>query len=40
VAGSCEHSYEFSGSLKEGKFLDQLKDYQLLKKDLVLSLWT
>jgi hypothetical protein len=30
VAGFCEHS-----SIKSGTFLDQLSDYQHLKKDLV-----
>jgi hypothetical protein len=33
VAGSCEHSYEPTGSIKRGKFLGQLRDYELLKKD-------
>jgi hypothetical protein len=32
VKGSCEHSYESSGSLKCGEFVDQLRDYQLLNK--------
>jgi len=31
--GSCEHGNEPSGSIKSGEFLDQLNDYQLLKKD-------
>jgi hypothetical protein len=32
VAGSCEHGNEPSGSKKGGE-LDQLSDFQLLKKD-------
>jgi len=32
VAGFCEHGNEPSGSIKSGKFLDQLSDCQLLKK--------
>jgi hypothetical protein len=31
--GSCEHSNEISGSIKSGEFLDQLSDYDPLKKD-------
>jgi hypothetical protein len=27
VAGSCEHGNEPSGSIKGGKFLDELRDY-------------
>jgi hypothetical protein len=38
VAGSCEHGNEPSGSIKGGKFLDWLSDYQLLKKDCSLEL--
>jgi hypothetical protein len=30
-----EHNYEKSGSVKGGKFLDQLCDYQIVKKDCV-----
>jgi hypothetical protein len=33
VAGSCEHINETSASIIGRDFLDQLKDYQLLKKD-------
>jgi len=33
VAYSCEHGNEPSSSVKGGEFLDQLSDYQLLKKD-------
>jgi hypothetical protein len=33
VAGSCEYGNELSGSIRGGEFLDQLCDYQLLKKD-------
>jgi hypothetical protein len=33
VAGSCERGNEHYGSIKGGKFLDQLSDFQLLKKD-------
>jgi hypothetical protein len=33
VAGSPEHGNEPSGSIKGGKFLDQLSDRQLLNKD-------
>jgi hypothetical protein len=32
VTGSCEHVNEHSCSIKVGKFLEQLSDYQLLKK--------
>lgn len=32
VAGSCEHSYELPGSIKGGRFYDQMNDYKLLKK--------
>jgi len=31
--GSCEHGDEHSGSIKGGKFLDYLSDYQLLTED-------
>jgi hypothetical protein len=31
-AGSCEHGREISGCTKDGRFLDLLSDYQLLKK--------
>jgi hypothetical protein len=31
VAGSCKHGNETSGSVKRGKFLEQLSDCQLLK---------
>jgi hypothetical protein len=33
VAGCCKHDNESSASIRGGKFLDQLSDYQLLKKD-------
>jgi hypothetical protein len=32
VTGGCEYSNEASGSIKGGKFLDCLSDYQLLKR--------
>jgi hypothetical protein len=31
VVGCCEHGNERSVSMKTGKFIKQLKDYQLLK---------
>jgi hypothetical protein len=31
--GSCEHDNELPGSIKTGKLLDYLSDYQLLKAD-------
>jgi hypothetical protein len=33
VAGCCEHGNDPSGSIKSGKYLDQLRDYWLVKKD-------
>jgi hypothetical protein len=33
VAGSCEHDDELLGSSEGEKFLDQMNDCQLLKKD-------
>jgi hypothetical protein len=33
--GSYEHGNECPGSIKDGKFLDQLSDYQFLKNDSV-----
>jgi len=33
VAGACEHGNEPSGSIEACEFLDQLSDYQTLKKD-------
>jgi hypothetical protein len=33
MAGSCEHGNEASGSVKSEEFLDQVNDYQLLKRD-------
>jgi hypothetical protein len=33
VAGSGRHDNEPSNLIKGGEFLDQLSDYQLLKKD-------
>jgi len=38
VACSCELGNELSGSIKSGKFLDQMSEYKLKKKD-VLSLF-
>jgi hypothetical protein len=35
MVGPCEHSNEPLGSIKDGEFLGQLSDYQLLKKDSV-----
>jgi len=35
VAGSCEQGKELSVSIKCRKFLDQLKNDKLLKKDLM-----
>jgi hypothetical protein len=32
MAGYCEHGSELSESIKGEEFLDQLSDYQLLKK--------
>jgi hypothetical protein len=37
VAGSCEYGNERSGSMKGGEFLDELSEYQLLKKN--TGLW-
>jgi hypothetical protein len=31
--GSFEHGNERSGSIKDGKFIKKLGDYQLLEKD-------
>jgi hypothetical protein len=31
--GCCEHGNEHSVSIKGGEFVDQLSDYQLLKKN-------
>jgi len=31
VMGACKHGKEPSGSIKDGKFLDQLNDHQLVK---------
>jgi hypothetical protein len=33
VACSCELGNELSGSIKSGKFLDQMSEYKLFKKD-------
>jgi hypothetical protein len=33
TAGSGEHGYEISGSIKGGEFLDCLSEYSLLKKN-------
>jgi len=38
VVGSCEHSSESWGAIKGEGFLDQLSDYQLVKKD--SALWS
>jgi dopamine D2-like receptor len=35
VTGASEHNIESSGSIKGGKFLDLLSDYQFLRKDSV-----
>jgi hypothetical protein len=35
VAGSYQHGNKSSGSIKCRKFLDKLRNYQLLKKDSV-----
>jgi hypothetical protein len=32
VASSCKHSNEPLGSIKDGAFLDHLRDYLLLRK--------
>jgi hypothetical protein len=37
-AGSCGHSNDPSGSIKGQEFLDQLSNYQFLKKDSVAAL--
>jgi hypothetical protein len=37
VAGSCEHGNEPLGSIKDGDFLDQLSNYELLKD---CALWS
>jgi hypothetical protein len=39
VAGRCEQGNEPSGSVKDGKFLDWLSDYYLLKKYSVSWSW-
>jgi hypothetical protein len=31
--GSCENGHELMGYIKYGEFLDQPRNYQLLKKD-------
>jgi hypothetical protein len=36
VAGSCKHDNETSGCIKDGEFLNQLRDYQVLKKNCAL----
>jgi hypothetical protein len=33
MASSSKHGYEPSGSIKDGRFLEQLSDHQLLKKN-------
>jgi hypothetical protein len=33
MAAYCEHDNEPTGLIKDGEFLHQLNDYQLLKKD-------
>jgi hypothetical protein len=38
VAGSCEEGNESSASITEGKFLEKLSDYLLLKKN--TALWS
>jgi hypothetical protein len=32
VAGSCERGNKYSGSIKDGEFLEQLRDFHFLKK--------
>jgi hypothetical protein len=32
VTGSCEYGNEISGSIKDGKFIDQVSNYQFLKE--------
>jgi hypothetical protein len=32
MADSCEHTNEYSGSIKYGEFFDYLSTYQFLKK--------
>jgi hypothetical protein len=39
VADLCEHGNEPWGSTNGGEFLDQLSDYQLLKKDSAQWRW-
>jgi hypothetical protein len=34
-AGSCDHGNETSGSIKRRSFLDNLSNYQLLKRDIL-----
>jgi hypothetical protein len=36
MAGSGEHGNEYSGSVKGGKFLHQMNDWQLVKEDSAL----
>jgi hypothetical protein len=36
AAGCCEHGNEPMGSIKGSGFLDELRDYKLLKKDSAL----
>jgi hypothetical protein len=38
VAGSCEHGNEPPGYIKGREFIEQLSDYQLLKKDYSVEL--
>jgi hypothetical protein len=33
MAGPCEHGKELSGSIRSGKYLDYMSDYELLKMD-------
>ena len=35
VAGSCEHSPEFSGCVQYDQFLDQMNDYHLINCNLI-----
>jgi len=40
AAGSCEHGYELSGSIKSGEVLDQLSDRYLFEKEPVPLTWS
>jgi hypothetical protein len=36
VAGCCEHGNEPSDSPKEGEYLEQWRDYQVIKKEMFI----